>query len=31
MTKDEVQIKALKATDNKQRCGIVLGTGLVKL
>jgi len=30
MTKDEVQIKALKATDNKQRCGIVLGTGVGK-
>jgi hypothetical protein len=30
MTKDEVQLKALKATDNKQRCGIALGTGVGK-
>jgi superfamily II DNA or RNA helicase len=30
MTKNEVQLKALKATDNKQRCGIVLGTGVGK-
>ena len=30
MTKDEVQLEALAATDNKQRCGIVLGTGVGK-
>ena len=30
MTKDEVQLEALKATDNKQRCGIALGTGVGK-
>jgi superfamily II DNA or RNA helicase len=30
MTKDEVQLEALAATDNRQRCGIVLGTGVGK-
>lgn len=30
MTKDEVQLEALSATDNKQRCSIVLGTGVGK-
>jgi len=30
MTKDDVQLKALEATENKQRCGIVLGTGVAK-
>ena len=30
MTKDEVQIEALNATKDKQRCGIVLGTGVGK-
>jgi superfamily II DNA or RNA helicase len=30
MTKDQVQLEALEATKNKQRCTIVLGTGVGK-
>jgi superfamily II DNA or RNA helicase len=30
MTKDEVQLEALAATDGKQRCSVVLGTGVGK-
>ena len=30
MTKDEVQLEALAATDDKQRCSVVLGTGVGK-
>jgi superfamily II DNA or RNA helicase len=30
MTKDEVQLEALEATKNKQKCTIVLGTGVGK-
>jgi hypothetical protein len=28
MTKDEIQLEALAATDGKQRCSVVLGTGV---
>jgi len=30
MTKDEIQAEALKATENKSRCSVVLGTGVGK-
>jgi len=30
MTKDEVQLEALQATDGRQRCSVVLGTGVGK-
>jgi superfamily II DNA or RNA helicase len=30
MTKDEIQLEALAATDGKQRCSVVLGTGVGK-
>ena len=30
MTKDEVQLEALAATDGKRRCSVVLGTGVGK-
>ena len=30
MTKDDIQLEALAATDNKQKCSIVLGTGVGK-
>lgn len=30
MTKDEVQIEAIRATEGKQRCSVVLGTGVGK-
>lgn len=30
MTKDEVQLEALNATKGKQKCSVVLGTGVGK-
>ena len=27
MTKDEIQAEAVKATEGKQKCSVVLGTG----
>lgn len=30
MTKDEIQLKALESTNNKNRCSVVLGTGVGK-
>lgn len=30
MTKDEVQLEALKETEGRQRCSVVLGTGVGK-
>ena len=27
MTKDEIQAEALKATEGKRKCSVVLGTG----
>ena len=30
MTKDEVQLEALKATEGKRKCSVVLGTGVGK-
>ncbi len=30
MTKDEIQLEALAATNNKQKCSVVLGTGVGK-
>ena len=30
MTKDEIQAEALKATEGKNRCSVVLGTGVGK-
>ena len=32
MTKDQVQEEAIKATDGRQKCSVVLGTGeIIKL
>jgi len=30
MTKDQVQEEAIKATEGKQKCSVVLGTGVGK-